>query len=80
MSLTMIRDALLWCTILNFVLVAVWVLLFMLPHDWMHGLWGRWFRLPVEQFNAVNFAGIVFFEMGIFLFNLVPYIALRIVG
>jgi hypothetical protein len=42
-------------------------------------LW-LWFRLSIEQFNAINFAGIVLYEMGIFLFNLAPFIALRIVG
>ena len=40
----------------------------------------KWFRLPSEQFDAINFAGIVFFKVGVILFNLVPYVALRIVG
>jgi len=39
----------------------------------------RWFRLSAEQFDAISFAGIVFFKTGIILFNLVPCISLHIV-
>jgi hypothetical protein len=54
--------------------------LFVLPHGWMHRLWGRWFRLSAEQFDLVNFTGIVLYKSAVLLFNLVPYIVLRIVG
>jgi hypothetical protein len=40
----------------------------------------RWLRLSAERIDAINYAGIVLFKFGIFLFNLVPYIALRIVA
>ena len=32
------------------------------------------------QFDAIHYAGMTVFKLGIILFNLVPYIALRIVG
>ena len=35
--------------------------------------------IPVEQFNAIHYAGIAFFKILILVFNLVPYLALRIV-
>jgi hypothetical protein len=80
MSIEVVRGALLWCVIINFGLLAVWSLLFVLPHEWLYRLWRRWFRLSTEQFDTVNFAGIVLYKVGILLFNLVPYIALRIVA
>jgi hypothetical protein len=61
-------------------LLAVWSLLFVMPHEWVYRLWSRWFRLSIEQFDAVNFAGIVLYKVGILLFNLIPYVALRIVA
>ena len=79
MSIEVVRGALLWCAIMNFGLLAVWSLLFVMPHEWVYRLWSRWFRLSIEQFDAVNFAGIVLYKVGILLFNLIPYIALRIV-
>lgn len=79
MNIATIQDVLYWCAILNFGLLAVWCLLFVLPHEWMHRLCNKWFLISVEQFNAINFAGIVFYKISIFLFCLIPYLALRIV-
>lgn len=80
MSIVLVRDALLWCAAMNFGVLAVWSLLFVFSHEWLHRLWSKWFRLSVEQFDAINFAGIVFYKVAIILFCLTPYIALRIVG
>jgi hypothetical protein len=80
MSLEVARGALLGCALLNYGLLLVWFLLLALPHHWLDRLWGRWFRLSTEQFDTVNFAGIVLDKVGVLLFNLVPYIALRIVA
>ena len=80
MSIEVVRSALLWCTFLNYALLLVWFLLFALPHNRLYRLWARWFRLTLEQFDAINFTGIVLYKAGILLLNLVPYVALRIVG
>jgi len=76
MDIEVVRNALLWCTVINYGLLMFWFALYALPHRWMHRLWGRWFRLTTEQFDAINFAGIVLYKVGILLFNLVPYVAL----
>jgi hypothetical protein len=80
MSMEMARNALLWCTVLNCGLVVVWFWLYALAHEWLHRLWGRWFPLTAEQFDTINFAAMALYKVGILLFNLVPYVALRIVG
>ena len=80
MSIDVMRNALLWCTVINYMVLLIWFLLYVLPHHWLYRLWARWFRLTVEQFDAINFAGIALYKLGILLLNLVPYIALRIVG
>jgi len=79
MSFELTRNILLWCTVTNFGFVLVWFLLLVLPHAWLYRRWSRWFRLTAEQFDAISFAGIIFYEIAILLFNLVPYIALCIV-
>jgi hypothetical protein len=35
--------------------------------------------LSIEKFDAIHYAGMAYFKIGIFLFHLVPYLALRIV-
>jgi uncharacterized protein DUF6868 len=78
MNIETIRRVLLWCTIINYGILLVWVLIFMLAHDWMYQFHGRWFHLSVEQFDMLHYAGMSIFKIGIILLNLVPYIALHI--
>jgi len=80
MTLEVIRSALAWCTLINWGFLVIWFLFFMLAHDWIHRMHGKWFKLPVEQFDKIHYAAMALFKMGIILFNLVPYLALRIVG
>ena len=80
MSIELVRDALLWCAVINYGLLLCWFLLFTAAHEWMHRLHGQWFRLPVEQFDGIHYAGMAIYKIGIILFNLVPYIALHIAG
>lgn len=74
------RDgkALLWCAIINYGILLVWFLFFMLAHEWMYLYHGRWFRLSAQQFDMLHYAGMLIFELGIILLNLVPYFALGI--
>ena len=80
MSIDVVRNFFLCCAVINYLVLVVWFLLLVFPHQWLYRLWGKWFRLTAEQFDAVNFAGIALYKVGILLFNLVPYVALRIVG
>ncbi len=80
MNIRMVRKALLWCAIINYGLLLWWCLYFMLAQDWMHQVAGAWFHISAEQFDAINFAGILFYKIAIVLFNIVPCIALYIVG
>jgi len=36
--------------------------------------------VSVDKFDTMHYAGIALFKMGVLLFNLVPYFALRIIG
>jgi hypothetical protein len=80
MTIQVVREALLLCTLINYGVLIIWFLLLVLPHEWLYRLWRKCFRLSNEQFDAVNFTGMALFKIGIMLFNLVPYVALRIVG
>jgi hypothetical protein len=80
MTLEILRDALGWCTILNWILLAWWLLFFKLGHDWIYRLHNRWFKLSVEKFDAIHYCGMALYKTAIIMFNLIPYLALRIVG
>ena len=78
MNIETARPALLWCAVINYGILLVWFLFFMLGHDWMYRLHSRWFHLSVEQFEMLHYAGMSIYKIGIILLNLVPYIALHI--
>ena len=61
-------------------LLLVWFASFVLAHDSIFRYHGRWFRLSVEKFDEIHYAGMSRFKIGIFLLNLVPYLTLRIGG
>ncbi len=80
MTLELVRSFLGWCAIINMGLVLWWALFFLLAHDWLYRFHGRWFKISPEQFDAIHYSGIAFFKVGIFLLNVAPYLALRIIG
>jgi hypothetical protein len=80
MTVEIIRDVLAWCAVINVGLLLLWLLFFMLAHDLVYRTHGKWFKLSVERFDAIHYAGMAFFKICIFLFNIVPYFALCIVG
>ena len=77
--LTDIRNILAWCTGINYGILLVWSGVFVFAHDWMYRMHTRWFKLSVETFDAMHYAGISIYKIGILLFNLVPLIALWLV-
>ena len=79
MDIEKLRSLLLCCTILNYAFVIVWFLLVVLARRPVYLIWSRWFHLSEEQFDRVNFTGMMLYKIGILLFNLVPLIALFIV-
>ena len=80
MSIEVVRSALLWCTVINYAVLSIWFLLYVLGHGWLCRLWGRWFHLTAEQFDALNFGGMSLYKLGILLFNLAPLVALHLAG
>ena len=80
MNLLVLRRLLLWCLLINFAILFLWFGLLVAPHDWLYRLWGRWFHLSNEQFDAACFLGIMIYKLLVLVFNAVPYLALRIVG
>ena len=80
MSIEQIREFLGWCTVINFGILIFWWLMFMLAHDFVYRLHSKWFKIEAAEFDAIHYKSMAFYKLAIFLFNLVPYIALSIVS
>ncbi|MFC1821900.1 DUF6868 family protein [Thermodesulfobacteriota bacterium] len=75
-----VRDTLAWCAVINIILLLCWWLIFALAHDWMYRIHSKWFNLSTDRFDTIHYAGMAALKIGIWLFNLTPYFALRIIG
>lgn len=80
MTLEKLRSFLGWCSLINMALLLFWLLWLILAHDVVYHFHGKWLNVTVEQFDTIHYTGMLYFKMGIFLLNIVPYIALRIIG
>jgi hypothetical protein len=67
-----------WCTAIDSILLVIWLAMFIFNHDWIYRTHQKWFDLSAQQFNMVNYCGMGLFKIFIFVFNLVPYLALRL--
>ena len=79
MTTDVIRKVLAWSIVINYVILIIWFAAFCLAHDWIYALHGRFFKLSPEQFDSLHYLGMSIYKIGILLFNLVPYLAIRIV-
>ncbi len=79
MTIDIAREFLGWCSIINLGLLLWWVLFFIFAHDFMFRLHRKWFHLSVENFDTIHYAGMAFFKITIFIFNIVPYLVLLII-
>jgi hypothetical protein len=73
-----VESALLWCTVINYALLMVWVAMVVFAKEPCYRLTSRWFSVPLASFDLVNYAGIAAYKLAILMFNLVPLLALHL--
>jgi len=76
MTVCEIKSVLIWCVVINYAVLFIWFGAFAFAHDWIYKMHLRWFSIPVETFDAVHYAGLAVYKIGILLFFLIPLIAL----
>ncbi len=79
MDIKKIRKILGWCAIINYGLLILAVILTLFIHDWIYELNQLFFSVSVETYDAILLITLAFWEVLIWVFNIVPYIVLRIV-
>lgn len=80
MTISEVQALLGWCLMINFVLLLWWWALLVMARGWLYRLHGRWFCLSESQFDAFHYGGIGVYKLLVLVFNLVPYLALRIMS
>ncbi len=80
MELVEIRAVLGWCTIINSGFFLFWVAFYIFGRSFVHRVHGRMFEISAPTMNVIHYSGMAFFKLLIIIFNLVPYLELRIVA
>jgi len=80
MTIELIRTFFGFCTVVNMGILLLWFAGFTFAHDWIYKIHEKWFKIPVEKYDTINYALMGAFKLAIFFFNLVPYLALRCLG
>ena len=76
MDIQNLTAFLMWCTILNFVLMSASFLIFVFAGDFAYRMHSKWFVLPRETFDVMLYSFISFYKFMFFFFNVIPLAAL----
>ena len=69
-----------WCTIINGIMFFLANMMCILAPGWIHRMQGKWFPMPRETFDVVLYSFLGLFKIVFIVFNLVPFVAMLIVG
>ena len=80
MTVEVVRDVFLWCSIINGGLFILIFLTFSLAHNWIYRIHSVLFNIPEGRYDTIMYSMIIFYKTCWIMFNIIPYIALRIAG
>jgi hypothetical protein len=75
-----LRSLLLDSTIVNYAILIVWFVAFIVARDPLYRLHTKYFKLSPTAFDAIHYGGMSVYKIGILLLNLVPLVALYVSG
>ena len=75
-----VREMMLWCSILNLGLLILVFLMFRMAGKWICKIHGKIWDLPEENVRISLYRTMATYKMLVFILNVVPYVALRIIG
>ena len=80
MDICTLTTFFMWCTILNMALLSVLSVMCICVGDWAYRMHSKWFSISREAFNVAIYSFLGLYKLLIFVFSLIPYVALLIVG
>jgi hypothetical protein len=78
MTLPQLQSFLLWNAALNYAILVVTFLAWVLAGDFFHRLHARWFAMDRGQGDRAIYLMLGFYKLGIWMFFLIPWLVLYI--
>jgi len=79
MTIELIESVLGWSALINLGILLWWFLFMTLAHDWTYRMHSRFYKISMESFDSLHYAGMMFLKLATLMFFIAPYLALRIV-
>lgn len=67
-----------WCSVINFAILLFASVAVVLMRNLLTTIHSNWFDIPKEELGTLYMKYLAYYKIGILLFNVVPYIALKI--
>ena len=80
MNTNFVRAFFGWCTVINGGLLILASLLIRFAAGWVFGMHSAWIPIPADAFNVAIYLLLGCFKIVVIVFNVVPYLALVIIG
>ena len=80
MDIHLLTAFFMWCTIMNGTLLLLWSALCMVAPDVVFRTQSKWVPISRESYNVVIYSFLGLFKILYLVFNVVPYLALVIIG
>ncbi len=69
-----------WCSIINMSMLTLVAIILVFLKDWVAGIHGRMFELSENELARAYFEYLAQFKIVVLVFNVVPYVALKIMA
>ncbi len=69
-----------WCAILNIAMLAIAAAIVIWQQKWIAKIHSAMFGVPEQNLGIVYFKYLAYYKIAILVFNLAPYLALRIIA
>lgn len=78
MNIELLKSFFMWCTIINFGILLLWVVMIRFYTELFYQLQSYWFPMSKEKLIASNYIMYGFFKLAVLVFNFVPYVVLLV--
>ena len=80
MDIEILTRFFMWCTIINAGLLIFFFLTVAFAGDFVYKIHSKRFPMPREKFNVILYSFMGAYKIFVYVFNIVPWIALAIIG
>lgn len=80
MTMQMLQSFFMWCSIINIILLMIIFAIFTMAKEWVYKTHSRWFNISKPAFDMILYCFLGFYKLLVWVFCIIPWIALSIIG